>query len=176
MLTSEFDFLDPIEKYNLRVPEHQRRLHDITLLTLWVIDTRISARIERDQTYVLGDNSVNSALQMSALYTEALDCNILIDLMLCQLIYRFTCAKKFKISTTSTKQLRINSWGKAYISSVASTKYQSELAILKKTIDEYILRNLDVYKNISDQLSNVHSLSTCGIENLNNHLDIKLLS
>ena len=45
------------------------------------------------------------------------------------LVYRFTCAKKFKIQNKSLKQLRINSWGKDHV-------------LKKKLLDLFVSRKI----------------------------------
>lgn len=88
------------------------------LLALSVIDEVIRNKMKSSFLfYVQDDFSIYFFIHesLSVNYTKTDFEQALFFLDFSKLIYRFRCAKKFKINNGSVNQLRINSWGKDYL-------------------------------------------------------------
>lgn len=109
------DQKNPIERL-VTVNEREickKELVDTIISILFSFDMYMRNNLETTYNYyILDDNSIITILQKK--YSEHELKKSLIVLDNCKVIYRFTVAKKFLISNSSVKQLRLNSWGKAY--------------------------------------------------------------
>ncbi len=94
----------------------------------------------------------------------------------CKLIYRFTCAKKFKEKNYNIFQLRLNSWGREY-SEAYIPIMQVESSRIIKSIVLYFENNREKYMTLIKLLLGDLNLENLrAIDRLNSRLNIKLLS
>lgn len=116
-ISKYFDKLNPIDKFMLisKNKESNKKISEIILLALYTIDKSIKENFQTNYDYYINDDATIKILienSLNCLISDDIFFYSIIELDTCKLIYRFTCAKKFKIENENIKQLRINSWGK----------------------------------------------------------------
>lgn len=115
MLDLSFDSLDPIGKRAALSAETPvfARAADQALLVLAAVDSYLSVNFHYDGIYLLDKPDLWQSLSsLQAVMDRETWEKSLVALQLCQLVYRFTVARKFLLTDPSIKQLRINSWGR----------------------------------------------------------------
>lgn len=154
---------------------------NLVLLVLQAIDSvlkeklhyHVSFYLQSDTTvdYFLS-NFLSIHLQKDELF------NALYLLEKSDLIFRFTCAKKFAIEDQTQKQLRINSWGENYANTfLSSSEYDLLRTECKNKFIEYFEKNEDGYQSMGTLLmKKIEPESASQIAKYNAHLSIKLLS
>ena len=177
-----FDKINPINKFLLiSKNEEKRKIAEKMLLTLYIINKVIRENTDVNYSYYLNDD-----LTLKTLIEKSLKCNIpndiftgaLIKLDISKLIYRFTCARKFKIEDETIKQLRINSWGNEYIKEKNVLElYKKESEIIYNYVNQYYNDNVHVYRELLENLLlEINDERAKLIQKLNENVEIKLLS
>lgn len=179
----EFNRYEPIERYKKIVCEENCEVQEMSskiLLSLYVIDTVLRKYCNTDyHFYIKGDESIYCLLLHvfdkgninKQVFNKAM---FILDFS--KLIYRFTCAKKFKVDDTDIFQLRLNSWGRTYIDSYVLPSHEDFEAISEyfcKTCKE----NIHLYTRLTKALlKDINNETIEEINEVNNILEIKLLS
>lgn len=153
----------------------------LSLLALHAIDSVIRDSIKTEYFfYILDDKSVTHLLEMSGylLLNKDTCCRAAIYLGNAQLIYRFNAAKKFSLYDNSVKQLRLNSWGRSFLSDVnLLDEMSSHLDKIRNTFLQYYIQNEALYKELCCLLlKEITHKSTERIYEINAQLEIKLVS
>lgn len=171
----EFDNFNPIKKIN--------KICDKGLLKIEIVNDLLEILHELNKTfteefhvnliYFLDDKSIYYISKNIFDYTLE---EVIIALKIienCNLIYRFTCAKKFNINDESLKQLRINSWGEKYYRMTIKNRNKKIVSAINKEIKS----NHELYSNITKYVSVINILDVSNeIKSINNQLNIKIVS
>ncbi len=184
MYTSkEFDLKNPLEKYKLicsKKDYNYVKYGEKILLALYAINKVLIEEFNRPYFFYIYEDISCKTLIEKAL-NDIIDDDFyknLIEIDLCKLIYRFTCARKFKIEDTTKKQLRLNSWGNEYI--IKNNLIERNKEIYKKIymyFKEYYNENKKTYEELLNRLLNkIDDENAEKIEELNDKLIIKILS
>jgi len=182
------DKLAPIERLDALIDKLSidRIMLETSLLALEAIDIAVADLLAEEvpdssrSLYLYQDQSLQLLLEQA--FQARLDQDHFIkSLMLLNetdLIFRFTAARKFKITDPSAKQLRINSWGKLYIQEKALIKqYDPLYAKLTEQAKSYFIQDEATYQEAVQLLSEpINPLSAAHLTKLNDGLAIKLLS
>lgn len=178
-----FDNLNPIDKLRFFTEHGLRDIVDVSnciAVALHVLNQCFTNRFALSLVYVLGDQSIISIIEHCFGYDVFEIKNGLILLDYSDLIYRFTCAKKFNIETTDIKQLRINSWGQEYIRYLEPkdiNKFFVDKEKCCKYIENEITTNIGIYEQLVEHIKgNISEKSSLAIKSCNQHLLIKLVS
>lgn len=148
------------------------------LISLLAMDNVLEEVFGKRCMYIQNDRSVFYLMERAQCITvDELTfnrCVLILDFT--KLIYRFTCAKKFNLQDTCVKQLRINSWGREYITTTQSD-FSTDYDKYYDAFKSYCLK----YKSIYSELVNLLSQSITAevalkIESINRTVDIRLLS
>lgn len=160
---------------HLNMTKEVERIALCSLVSLDVFEIHLAHRLRLSARfiYVLGDSSVK--WMVDHVMPDADIKPALSSLMISSYIYRYTVAKKFMIQKTSTKQLRINSWGQEYIQShVCYCDFQNKL---RGAIEDEIDEKYQIYSEITSLLKSSITHESAGkIANLNSLLNIRVLS
>lgn len=181
----EFDLKDPVEKYDLVTNEQDDNVVKCgrkILISLYVInEVLMKAFTKRKYLFYVYDDSSCKKLIEEALGEKIPDeifFQSLIDIDLCKLIYRFTCAKKFCVKDTTIKQLRLNSWGNEYITVKNLIDNNKEIYnAMYLYFERYFSENKLIYDELLGRLLEEINYSNAEkIKELNNKVNIKILS
>ncbi|NBJ83041.1 hypothetical protein D5274_14540 [bacterium 1XD42-94] len=174
---------DPIDRFLRIIREEDEVIEELAakvLFTLKVIDETLCQRFNTSyHFYIKGDEIIYSFL--CGIYGEEkiTKCDFektIFILDFCKLIYRFTCAKKFKEKNYNIFQLRLNSWGREY-SEAYIPIMQVESSRIIKSIVLYFENNREKYMTLIKLLLGDLNLENLrAIDRLNSRLNIKLLS
>ena len=94
----------------------------------------------------------------------------------CKLIYRFTCAKKFKENNIHIFQLRLNSWGREYVQNYLED-LKDDYFTFKDYLSTYCEEQKEDYKELTTiLLGDLSENELLHIDELNTMLEVKLLS
>ena len=156
-------------------------LLDIVLLGLYAVDrTLMEQSNDNGCFYIFRDSSIiyliNKSLPINV--SSILGQASLSLLTLSQLIYRFTCARKFKISNHNYKQFRINSWGRNYAERYLISSHYEIYNLIRLFYIKYFNDNKEHYNELIRLLNGLSISSTTAqrITTINEMLEIKLLS
>lgn len=173
---------DPINRYKRILSNENDTIKDLTtkiLLSLNAIDITLHEQCKSDYHFYIKDDSSIYNLLCKVYETE--DINIkdferaIFILDFGKLIYRFTCAKKFKEDNNIT-QLRLNSWGRVYICSYLSVD-QKDFKVIEDYFEEYCKKNIKLYKKLTKLLlQDLDDETLNDIDLINSIIEIKLLS
>lgn len=99
-------------------PNRIKYISDNVLLALYVVDQVLKYETKINYSfYIKDDASIKWLMENSLSYEMSNDdfdqAIFIVDFS--KLIYRFVCAKKFKVCNDHIHQLRINSWGNSYL-------------------------------------------------------------
>lgn len=186
----QYDLLTPPQKYLLFTDQAFIRtaaakptiaLGNLAVIALHTIDKVLQQRGRTPYHYYLQDDaSLFYAIRHLSIEPMVLD-----DLQLglsqlgiAQLIYRFSCARKFDVRDTRIKQLRLNSWGRFYID---DQQLLSEYAPLVEKIEQVVVahfeQNAGTYLRLMKiLLEPIDAKSAAEIQALNDLVQIKVLS
>lgn len=190
------DGLNPVERYKLMRGreassysdlkgidnEAKPVLSDLILLTLNIIDTVLCQEgLVSYNFYVQGDDSVQYLIEqvLEAPVEQESFLRGMLRLDDAKLIYRFTCARKFRIPDDRIKQLRINSWGKECLKETSlldvAGLYSQRLQV---TFTQYFNKYRTVYSDLLNYLQKreIDEITAKEIAILNEQVKIKLLS
>lgn len=179
----ELNRYEPIERYKKIVCEENREVQEMSskiLLSLNVIDTVLRQYCNTDyHFYIKGDESIYCLLLLvfdeNNINKQDFDKAMFI-LDFSKLIYRFTCAKKFKEDDTDIFQLRLNSWGRAYIDSCFLASHEDFKAI-SEYFCKYCKENIYLYTRLTKALlKDLNNETIEEINEVNDMIEIKLLS
>lgn len=188
------DYIHYLKKMNDQAPEDRLKLLTGTesvlqtcsenlLLAMYTINECIQEKYKTSYYfYIMDDESVLGILEQcgsmnfSLLKREDYEKSLLC-LDLAKLLYRFPCAKKFMIENDSIHQLRINSWGRDYVTNHLILKKSQFHADLKAWCMEYFESNNRVYENlVRVLLGPINHKKANYIKSLNENVQLKLLS
>jgi hypothetical protein len=177
------DSLDPAERLAALALEQSGELLtdcERALLELYVIDELIESMLGASSIYLIGSATL-SRWFTSISPAPGATANFIRSLLLLNesdLIFRFTCAKKFLIADTSLKQLRINSWGKLYIREQSiEGKYPEFDQQLRKAVHRQFVAHQEAYRELVVRLrSPITASNAAAISQLNKKVSVKLLS
>lgn len=175
----KIDRLNPIIRFETITPAEDRETCNEILMVLHAIDEVITKSLMCNYSYYVQDdlsiqyilsNTVSDQLNEKKLKKSMM----LLDFS--KLIYRFTCAKKFRVDNDEIVQMRINSWGKQYL---------EEKKIISQNMNQYnrILEFYRTYFNdhqaeyleLLDLLNNLMWESALRVQKLNEKLCVKIL-
>ena len=171
---------NPIDRYELIIKDESSHIQALTmkiLFFLMAVDEILVKISKIDYHFYMRDEKILYSI-LSDIFREE-HCDIrdyeqaIFILDFSKLIYRFTCAKKFKEIDESVCQFRLNSWGRDYVKNcrkVERTKYQKIICYIR----EYINDNSDLYSQLTTLLLNENCIDT--IKKINASLRIQLLS
>lgn len=108
-LSLEFDNMNPIQKIEMLSSDLNTQILDEIIIILHALNEEFTTLFKIKLIYYLDDNSIYYVAKNIFGLSEREVKEYLIILEKCNLIYRFTCAKKFKLEDDKIKQLRINS-------------------------------------------------------------------
>lgn len=172
----EFDSLDPLEKYNRIQKLSYEPMIISTILALKSIDDLFLKLYGKPSLYVLGDQSIKRVFEKIDLdfHPKSIlpSCKFL---MISQLIYRFTAARKFRISDSSIKQLRINSWGHILAEEIAH-KDRPLSSKIKNGIEQLVTADLKIYSTLASHLRDDTKINAEIIKKLNANLTLRVVS
>lgn len=155
-LSLEFDNMNPIQKIEMLSSDLNTQILDEIIIILHALNEEFTTLFKIKLIYYLDDNSIYYVAKNIFGLSEREVKEYLIILEKCNLIYRFTCAKKFKLEDDKIKQLRINSWGEHYFYKYCDDKYKDVKEFIKKEIESrYCL-----YKELVDNVSNINNYDT----------------
>lgn len=152
------------------------------LITLYGIDCVFRNFKKIDfYIYIEDDESVRctieNALNIKIDKIKFEECIACIDFS--KLIYRFICAKKFKVENNTISQLRINSWGREYIKEEhLLERYKEEYEKIVEYIKEYYMKNKDTYEELEKMLGikiDISSQQAEEIKRNNDKVSLKIL-
>jgi len=190
----KFDKLTPIKQFeylrNKKVIEdplinfskQKIQLSDLILISLHSIDRAFKDKLKYSNHYfyLFSDNSLKYLIKktMGQSFKNTQFKYLMFYLGITSLIYRFTCAKKFCIKNTNTKQLRINSWGEAYIEKHRLLKKYKQIENnIYKECCICINSEIKKYQKLSKLLSKkIHPKIARKINSHNIKVKIKLVS
>lgn len=181
----DFDPGERLDKLNLLAGEDEakqlQRDEWLFLIALYVIDETIREKLpNRYFFYIFGDASVFMLLAMSGFpHIEGRYGHKLAVLLgAAHLLYRFNAAKKFALPNEKTKQLRLNSWARAYIKEQSTLESMSaEVEKMRSVFLACFEENEATYRQLGKLLlSDITEESAQEILGLNEGLQIKLLS
>ncbi|MGE0108642.1 MAG: hypothetical protein AB7S81_02595 [Bdellovibrionales bacterium] len=181
----DFDPGERLDKLNLLAGanEAKRLQRDewLFLIALYVIDETIREKLpSRYFFYIFGDATVFRLLAMSGFpHIEGRHGHKLAVLLgAAHLLYRFNAAKKFTLPDEKTKQLRLNSWARAYIQERGILEAMSaEVEKIRSVFWACFEENEESYKRLCQHLlSDITRETAQEILDLNEKLQIKLLS
>lgn len=150
------------------------------LLALKAVDEVVSKDLNGACYLYLQDD-----LSVKWLLENALDCQLEINefesslycIDFSKLIYRFTCAKKFRVKDSSINQLRINSWGRVFIEQNGNKEFEEEYSELKSIFEIYYNSNKETYLKLESLVSTAVTEEVAEeIQKLNQGLRVKILS
>lgn len=179
----ELNFQDPISRYLTVAGGENEVVRELTikiLFSLKAIDDTLQRNCNTSYHFYIKDDMTIYNL-LSKVYNkgriEKSDFNkAMFILDFCKLIYRFTCAKKFKEKNLDIFQLRLNSWGREYIESYIRSE-NTDYNITKRYLDLYCENNNKTYIELTRLLlGDLRDEEILAIDKLNSILDIKLLS
>ena len=181
----EFDLKNPVEKYDLVTNEQDDNVVECgkkLLVSLYVINEILTKAFNKRTYlfYVYDDSSCKKLIEeaLNEQISDEIFFQGLIDIDLCKLIYRFTCAKKFCIKDTTIKQLRLNSWGNEYISVKKLIDDNKEIYnAMYLHFEKYYNENKLIYDELLSRLLDEINYSNAEkIKELNSKVNIKILS
>ncbi len=152
-------------------------VHKIILL-LAVIDEAFEKNFGAKSLYVMDTGMILQWIQRQSFISPKIYLEGLILLDESDLIFRFTCAKKFQIKDQTLKQLRINSWGKTYAADIKrGYAFDDFLTSLTKLCNETLSVHVNDYEHLISLLKLPISLaSSQQIADINKKVPIQLLS
>lgn len=175
-----FDSLEPASAYaDVRTRSRRPAFIDECLITLAAIDDALQECYGSQALYILDDRSVAHVLLASGgrAVGELELRRTHFDLNLAQLVFRFAAAHKFRIADPCTKQLRINSWGRAYCEAELVHSYGARREELRGVVREILEKNSQIYRSLVDVLRRpITAQSALEIAKLNATLQLKLVS
>ncbi|EMN82513.1 hypothetical protein [Leptospira interrogans] len=185
-----FDDLDPVAKYNflcdknlihtsLNLSVDVKETAKLILMSLYAINKVLELEIKISGIYIGGDDSVSALLnKINIKLSNELVRESLIFLDMVKFIYRFTSALKFKIKNGTSKQLRINSWGRYFVESgLISVQNNNIYELMFSAFKSEFEVNRPLYLELVKLLKvDITNDSAKEILNINNGLNIKLLS
>ncbi|MFF2154594.1 hypothetical protein ACFVVQ_04705 [Paenibacillus chitinolyticus] len=177
------DTLNPIEKFSWLTDQRNSdaQLAEFILLGLYTIDAVVNEISPAPYNYYIhSDASVMFLLARSLKriipQENYLSTTILLDDA--KLIYRFTTARKFKITESKLKQLRINSWGREYIAqNELKERYSTEFGLMQSFLRNYVHEHRKTYARLTDILLQPITPAVAEeVINCNSKIEIRLLS
>lgn len=175
--------VNPIDRFEILLKEFDMgftKLSELILLALYTIDEVINDKVVCEYyCYIQDDASVLYLLNLISdnEIGEFEFSRSLFAVDYAKLIYRFTCAKKFEVENDLVNQLRINSWGREYISSKNILEcYKHEYMMLKEKMEEYYMGHRENYSILVKLLKYVKKEDVQQIKDINSELKIRLLS
>lgn len=172
---TDFDIKNPIRKLNIVIKKEKFdvKVVENLLEILHKLNEKFTKDFSINLIYFLDDKSIYFIA--SRLYEYSLEdvTKGLAILEKCNLIYRFTCAKKFRLYDDGIKQLRINSWGEEYYRNyILKDNIQ-----LEDFINDEVKKNYTLYEDLVRFVSMINKKDVSDdIKKLNNDLNIKLAS
>ncbi len=174
---------DPIKRYEKMICEESDSIKDLTvkiLVSLNAIDLTLQEHCKTDyHFYIKGDASIYCLL-CKVYGTEIINerdfekAMVILDFS--KLIYRFTCAKKFRENNDNLSQLRLNSWGREYIY-FNSLEAGKDFKEIKSCFNVYCIENIQLYKKLTQLLlQKLDNEIITNIDKVNSIIDVKLLS
>ena len=171
---------NPIETFELikqnLIDEKEMKICIYILSTLHSIERVINDFFNKQYIYIQSDDSVKYIIEMTLnikIDTDQFEkCLFILDFS--KLIYRFTCAKKFKINDSSINQFRINSWGNEYYTNLVNDKEKEKS--FYNYFKKYCLDNVLLYNELISLLSiPITDENAYKIASINKLLSLKLL-
>jgi hypothetical protein len=152
---------------------------DDSLITLVAIDDALEQKFGSGGLYVLDDRSVAHVMSVASLpaVSEETLRRLHFGLSISQLAFRFATARKFQVANPSTKQLRVNSWGRAYCNERIDTTGQRRRAELVGVVGAILRENEAIYTDLGGLLRQAIIPPVAErISGLNSLLKLKLVS
>jgi len=151
---------------------------DLYLAELFIIDEVLTSRLKINYHFYILDDASLVRLRMAALgdYCDISQGLIVADAA--RLIYRFTCARKFNILNKKTKQLRLNSWGRIYLSEKhVFEMYHDEIALMRDAFMGMFEDKREDYCLLCHMLlEEIDHENAKAINDINSELPVKILS
>lgn len=175
LYNSKFDKLNPIDKINYLVNNDKVDIQylNLIIIVLHILNKTFSKEFNINLIYFLDDKSIFYVTKhfFDSTFNDLL--KYLKILENCNLIYRFTCAKKFKVDDESLKQLRINSWGEEYYKQIE----KNNIVEITDIIEREIKTHYESYKQLTKFVSVINTVDlSLQIKNINKKLNIKIVS
>lgn len=179
----ELNTLDPISRYLKVTCEENDQIKDLTikiLFSLKAIDLAIQNNCNTSYHFYIKSDTTIYNLLCNIYDSEKIERRdfdkAMFILDFCKLIYRFTCAKKFKEENPDIFQLRLNSWGRDYVEFHIKNKNR-DYDITKEYVELYLKNNILTYIELTLMLlGNLNNEQLIAIDKLNSKVDIELLS
>lgn len=118
----ELNLYEPISRYLTVLEEENDIIKNLTikiLLSLKAVDDVLRYNCNNEYHFYIKDDVTIYNLLLNVFPEEKIKKKdfdkAMFILDFCKLIYRFTCAKKFKENNIHIFQLRLNSWGREYV-------------------------------------------------------------
>jgi hypothetical protein len=180
---AELDDLNPFDRLEALLAAQSAEVQVATrqvLVGLYIVDAALEMELAVRSSYILDDGTLFSWL--SAASEEQFDqTSYTLSLILldeADLIFRFTCAKKFAVDSDRLKQERINSWGKAYVveKGLLAT-YANATAALQEVCETELTAHRNAYLELVALLHRpIDAAAAKAITGLNQGLKLQLLS
>ncbi|PAB34391.1 hypothetical protein CC202_07610 [Pseudomonas savastanoi] len=144
------DDLDPIQRYEVMANKSGAvEFMDLIMKHLFVVDKKLSSYGFKSPIYILDDSSIFKLINnKDKVISEGEFKKVIFLIHQSQLVYRFTTARKFRIADTSTKQLRINSWGRLYCETLALKTCSQDLHKIQLEIDQLFEEADQIYQKV----------------------------
>lgn len=173
--------INPIERFLLIAQNDLKEVSLDILMGLFAIDRVIKDNTNIHYYYYIQDDMSMMFFLENTLY-EKLEYNVFSEALFyldyAKLIYRFTCAKKFCVEDALINQLRINSWGREFISQYEIiNEYKIRYKKMYEFFSSYYIQHEDLYKKLLNLLIQPVTLDNArSIKHINEELRIQLLS
>lgn len=174
---------DPIKRYEKMICKESDGIKDLALkilISLNAIDLALQEYCNTDyHFYIKGDASIYCLLCMvygtTAINEQDFE-KAMVILDFSKLIYRFTCAKKFRENNDNLSQLRLNSWGRDYIYA-NSLEACNDFKEIKNCFTVYCKENIQLYRKLTKiLLKKLDDEIITNIDKINSLIEVKLLS
>ncbi len=176
--------INPLKRFEKLIEDENNESLDISnqiLLSLYIIDEILKEKTSIEYFYYIKHDLSIYWLLNKTVFKELTKLEFdraIFILDFSKLIYRFTCARKFKEVDDSINQLRINSWGREYIS---NTNLIFNYSNQYKKILEFFKEYFNVHKNQYIELTYLlleekTDKTVSRIKEINNNIKIQILS
>jgi hypothetical protein len=178
----ELDSLEPGARIEAMVAgdDYLRDVACTILLTLVEIDARLEGCLRVSSLYLVEGRALYEMFA-KVLPPGLSDDDIRSALLLLNsssLIFRFTCARKFRVADARLKQMRVNTWGKWYVVSRGlDQRYPGVRGQVGAATAALLAERRDAYARLSETLcAPISQTSAEVIGVLNRAVSLKLLS
>lgn len=179
----ELNLYEPISRYLTVLEEENDIIKNLTikiLLSLKAVDDVLRYNCNNEYHFYIKDDVTIYNLLLNVFPEEKIKKKdfdkAMFILDFCKLIYRFTCAKKFKENNIHIFQLRLNSWGREYVQNYLED-LKDDYVAFEDYLSTYCEEQKEDYKELTTiLLGDLSENELLHIDELNTMLEVKLLS